>query len=277
MGAQLFRRVVDLVVGQTRVTQLRASFKVEKTLKKEPNTVDVRVWNLAPDTRARLQAKGTPVVIVAGYEGQQAQLFAGDSRTVDHSVEGADVVTRIQCGDGERAYRTTRFSESYGPGTQVVDVVRAVVEKLGINLGNALERVRQLDFRAGFREFPHGFADAGRAVDVLDDLMRSMGLTWSIQDGALQVLAPGEVLASQVISLSHRSGLVGSPIFGSPTEEFTAPLLKVRSLLRPEFKPGGRVAIDSQTIRGQFRIEKVAHEGDTHGEAWYSDLEVRTT
>lgn len=272
--ASLFDRRVDLVVGETRVTGLRAAFTVTKTLAKTPNSLDLKVWNLSPRTRGALQPKGTKVILVAGYGEEVAQVFAGDSRMVDHDTQKADTVTRIQCGDGEKAYSEVRASESFAPGTPVADVLAHLIRKLGVNEGNALTRIRQGGFRGGFQQFAHGYVVTGRASDELDRLLKSCGLTWSIQDGALQVLAEAEAGMEEIIRLSSSSGLIGSPVHGSPPKEGKPPTLKVRSLLRGAFRPGRRVQIDSRHVSGVFKISSVQHTGDTAGGEWYSDLEV---
>ena len=271
---ELIVRVADLVVGGARITSQRVVFSVQRSLSKTPNTCDVKVWNLTERTRTQIQAKGTAVILTAGYEGESGIIFSGDSRTTDHTFERGGVVTRVQCGDGEKAYAVTYVSESWSPGTQLVDVLSHLIRALGYNPGNALARLRRGDFRAGFTEFPHGYVTTGRAVDELDRLLRSAGLTWSIQDGALQVLKANEVLADEVVLLSSSSGLIGSPAYNSPDKQAKASVLKARSLLRHVYRPGRKLQLKSRGVSGVFKIEKVTHTGDTHGQDWYSDLEM---
>jgi hypothetical protein len=51
--------------------------------------------------------------------------------------------------------------------------------------------------------------------------------------------------------------------------------LKVKSVLQPGLRPGRGLQLQSAAYSGLFRIEKVKHEGDTHGQTWTSDIEAR--
>jgi hypothetical protein len=76
------------------------------------------------------------------------------------------------------------------------------------------------------------------------------------------------------ILLTVNSGLIGSPQYATPDTKGQPSKLKVKSLLQYQFRCGGVVAIKTDTIDGQFRIEKLKFQGDTAGQDWYADLEV---
>jgi hypothetical protein len=119
--------------------------------------------------------------------------------------------------------------------------------------------------------FLTGYVAHGRASTELERLLSARGLEWSIQDGRLQVL-PKRGTTAQVVSLSPDTGLVGSPEYGTPDKKGAASVLKVKALLQPQIKPGGKIRIDSANIHGVFfRVEEVEHRGDTAGGDWYSD------
>jgi hypothetical protein len=42
--------------------------------------------------------------------------------------------------------------------------------------------------------------------------------------------------------------------------------------LQPDVFPGRLVVVDSETLRGQYRITKTVHKGDSHGAEWEIDL-----
>lgn len=284
---RLFGRRLDLVLGNVRIQRQHASFKAEKSLAKHPNTLDLKVLNLSRKTRGLLQGNRQKVILLAGLGDNLGQVFAGDSRTVDHAQDGAEVVTRVQCGDGESALASARLNESFGPGAKVADVMLALIDKLGVNKGNGVSRLGQGGFRNGFEQLAHGFTASGRAAQELDRLMDSAGLTWSVQDGAVQVLGPFELAKGTGVLLTPKTGLIGSPTYanlesgGDPNAppkpgKSSTPLLKARCLLQPLLKPGGRVEIQSEHVRGVFRIEKLTHQGDVAGDDWYTDLELRS-
>lgn len=268
---KFFGRVYTLNVNGTQVTDLRVQFSIKKTTDKEPNSADIRVFNLAKTTRAKLQGRGVPVILSAGYGTQQGVIFSGDSRTIDHEHDGPDVITRIQCGDGERLYQFARFSKSYNPGTQANDIIRDCVSALSVNKGNLEDALAQ----AQPRLYLTGYATHGRAVDTLDHQLRTSGFTWSIQQGELQVMKGGKPINPTAVLLSPKTGLVGSPQYASPEKKGGPSTLKVKALLMNQLRCGHVIAVQSDGINAQFRIEKLNFDGDTHGQQWYSVIEAK--
>lgn len=277
----LFKRLVDVRVAVPvkdyakvgslviEVTELRVSFKVKKTTGKEPNKAEVVITNLNADRRAQLQQQGGKFILLAGYEGPGVeQLFVGDVRNVAHVRDSADWNTTIHSGDGERAYRWARVNESFKAGVPVTDVISKIVTAMGVaqgNLGLALSGLAGIPFT-------QGFAAHGTARSQLDTILRSQGYTWSIQDGAMQVLGFDATLAGYIPELGPDSGLVGSPEFGA-AEKNKGPKIKGKCLLQPKIKPGGKVKLNSERFKGEIRITEVEHTGDTHGGDWYSAFE----
>ena len=273
--ALLFNRRCVVIVDTVRVEGLRVSFKVVKTTKQEPNTCEVKIYNLSAATRGQLSKKAVPVVLSAGYASNAAVIFQGDSRTVDHLREGTEWITRVRCGDGERAYQWSRFSESFAPGTSVVTIIRAAAKALGVNTGNLEAELAKGSFRDSIQQFAHGYSAHGNAAREFDRLMRTTGFSWSIQNGSLQLLRDTTTATGQAILLTSDTGLIGSPEHNAPDKTGNPPLIKFKSLLQPRIRCGGIVQLQSVAVKGQFRCESIEHNGDTHGQEWYSSGEVR--
>lgn len=282
---ELFRRSCVAIVDTVRVAGacvvdsagrvlvqegLRIAFTVNKTTKREPNTCELKIYNLSETTRGKLQGKGAPVTLSAGYGSNAAVIFQGDSRTIDHLREGNTWVTRVRCGDGERVFQWARVSDSFAPGTSVVTVIKAVANALGINLGNLEAELNKGAFRGDLQTFAHGYTAHGKAALELDKLLRSVGLSWSIQDGALQVLRGPNPAPGSAVLLTPATGLIGSPEHEAPDRKGRAPLLRFKSLLQPQIKCGGTVELRASGIKGQFRVEAVQFTGDSAGTEWYS-------
>lgn len=253
------------------IRNLRVQFKVDKTITKEPNTADISVTNLSQTTRALLQSRGTKVVLSAGYEGSLGQLFSGDSRSIDHVRKGADWVTRIQCGSGERQYRFATVSQSFAPGTPKSAAVMAAISAMQLDPGNATAQL------AGIAaQYVSGYAMHGKASAELDSLLSGLGLEWSIQDGQVQVLPPGQPTAEDAVLVNAQSGLLDSPEHGAPEVVGGPPVLKLKSLINPLIRPGRTILVQSQQVNSQkFLPVKVNHSGDTKGGEWYTQVEAR--
>lgn len=277
--AELFNRQFAVTVGTTRIatrnqerahSMLRIAFKVEKSTRREPNKVELSIWNLSEQTRKELHLpKFVPVEIQVGYTGKVFTIFTGDLTYVQSARQGADWVTKLQAGDGTKQLRTARITESFAPGVTIVDVAKRAADKLGLPLGNLLDKINGGSVRGKTDSFPKGYQMSGKAEDELDKVLRTMGFEWSVQDGKLQVAEPGKAVDATIVSLSPDTGLVGSP------EKGEKGVIKFRSLMQPDLAPGKTVRLTSRDNPGgaDFKIERVVYTGDTFGTDWYIDIE----
>lgn len=265
---------------------LRAQFNVQKDLASGPNKAEIKITNLSERTRSGLQEKGGKVLLFAGHEANQALIFRGDIRTIDHLFEGPNVITQIEAGDGERAYLNAFMSESFAPGIKIPKVIQIACKHLGLDISDVDTSVKAL---AG-KQLDNGYVAFGKASNVLDKTLAAVGWSWSIQDDKVQILAPDGSTRARVVVLSSATGLIGSPLHVTPEKRHSTtstgtarkskaktPYLKFTSLLSPEIRPGHLVEIQSRDIHGVYRVRKVRHEGDTDGKHFYTHGEADVT
>lgn len=278
---QLFKRVVKVTLGTNSFQGLRTQLKIKKTLKKEPNEGEVVVFNLAEEHRQALQQKGQRMIIEAGYENLTGVIFSGDIRYATHLHEGADWITKVQSGDGERAYKFDLISENFTAGTLVADAIAAVITKLHLENSDAIKKIQ----KSVTDRFAKGHVANGRIFTELDKMLKGRGLDLSVQDGRLQLLGENETTSEEAIVLGSGTGLVGSPEFGTArgtsslgdTEGVKGAkhtILKVKSLLNPLIHAGARIRVQSREVHGDFKVITVEHKGDTHAGEWYSECEA---
>jgi hypothetical protein len=273
----LFKRVAVVTVGTIQFTSLDFAFRIEKSLKPEPNTCELDIFNLTPEHCAELaelapktgkQAKvGIPCKLEAGYEDATSLLWLGDLRTVQTTIEGPDRRTHLESGDGEKAWQNARLHVSYGAKTAIATVVRSLVRELGLAPGNVNKIVNQLKI-AGSAMFPSGITISGPASKALLDVARSADMELSVQDGAIQLLDRGKALAGQALKLNDETGLLDSP---SVDNEGT---LSARTLLIKDVRPGTLIELDAEFVKGNFRVERCVYSGDTAGQDWGIEIEA---
>ena len=258
------------ITGGIGGLRIRASIK--KTLKKEPNTSEIRITNLGPSSRAFLQKKGVKALLEAGYRDTgMARLFYGDVRTVDHVRHGADWETVVRLGDGERGWQFGRINESFASGTAIADVVKAIARAMGLDDGKVDEQLQSAAAASNGRvptKLDHGFAASGSASRAMDKIMKSVRLPWSVQDGELQILAEEQALEKTIPDIAPSSGLIGSPEMGTPPKKGHPALVKFDALLTP-VKPGSKVRLKSDRYDGEVKVVGVEFALDTHGGDWY--------
>jgi hypothetical protein len=257
------------------LTNLRVSFSIQKNLAIQTNPGVIRIWNLSQDHRNLIKDFGDEVTIYAGYErgaGEQL-LYRGDTTAVSHTFDLPDIVTTLECGDGERYVNQKHFSLSFEAGTKVEDVIRSIAGKMGINIAE-LSSTNNMVYELGF-------SFAGMLKEALSKATDYAGLQWSVQNNGLQIIPKTGTITQPSFKINSETGMVGIPQrFTYKRQDFyiLGPAVgwKVTTLLNPLIIPGYKVDVSSRYLgwQGIFRVETVRHDGDTYGDAWQTNLEL---
>jgi len=272
-AGRLWQRAWSVTVDTIKTDQLRVEFTVKKTLTANPNTCDLKLYNLSETTRAQIQRKRVPVILVAGYQTTSEIIFSGTARTVDHVREGANWVTHIQCGDGEMAFTDSLSTISQAPGVTVQDQLARIIGDMNINTRDAVAAIRSGKLLFAFPRLQQGYTAQGKTVRLLDAALRPHGIHWSIQNMTLQLLQGSAPTSDTAVLLSPASGLIGSPDHGAPQKDGAPTYIKLKSLLQPSIRPGRVLQLRTQAFNGDYVTQKVEHKGDSHGQEWITEIE----
>jgi len=284
MTARLFGRVAKVSAYRAElesflplpngieITDLRVAFEVEKHVGSEPNTAVVTISNCSAETRKFLERRPLFVRVDAGYEDGARHLFTGDLRWGASELDGPTWNTELRLGDGERAYRHARVSRSYRKGTSVLVAVRECAAAMGLEL--PADVVASTDLQ---RQFATGASIQGPARDELTRLLAPYGFGWSIQDGRIQILKDADTRKDRALVISKDTGMIGSPVHAAPDKPGKPAMLTVRHTLYPQVTPGGLISVNARDTKGVFRVERVKHSGDTHGEDWTTEIDAKPT
>ena len=285
---KLFGRKYRIQIRDIRIEgSLRCVFKVAKHLKPDPNTVELKIYNLTEDHRKSLEniperpadksladlvsdlTANNMVRIEAGYEDGMSQIYLGEVRAAHSIQDGSDSITEVTSGDGEKDLQTRRVSIPVGPKASVDTVMGLIVKALGCGEGNLSKVLGSIKLSGGAELFPKGGVIYGFAADELDALCKAAQLDWSIQDGKLLILDRGKALAGTALSLSSDTGLIGSPTVDSKG------IVTAKTLLIPDLFPGRSVVFDAKSLKGGYRVEECSYSGDTHGSEWYIEIKCQ--
>lgn len=275
-----FNRDVVLIIARPRdfssqlpnatiIRNIRFSFSIEKQLGKEPNKGDLVIYNLAGETRAEFEQRPLHVRLDVGYDGDLQRLFTGDVRYAESMLVETEWETKVQLGDGDRAFRFARVSKSYKSGVTSRQALSELAKAMNLQVPKNTQEFAELD-----KEFHGGLSLHGQASTELTKILERHNLQWSIQDGRLQILRKGDTRSDRAILISLDEGMIGSPEFGSPPEKGKPPKLTVTTLIRPEIIPGGMIEVRSRNVNGLFKVERVVHSGDIEGDDWMSSIEA---
>ena len=262
---------------------LHVQFTVKKTDAQTPNTAQIRIFNIAPNTIAQIQREFTRVILQAGYESNYGVIFDGNIKQVRSGKQnGVDTFLDIAAGDGDDAYNFAVVSTTLAAGATQADQINAAAQPMS-------ERNIKPGYigDTGNTKLSRGKVMHGMSRDYLRQSAEVSDSSWSVQDGRLQVLPLTAVLPNQAVVLNSKTGLIGTP-------EQTNDGITAVALLNPLLKIGGKVKIDEASVQralvpesrpddsankpaslasdGFYRLLAVQIKGDTRGNDWYSEL-----
>lgn len=258
-----------------RIKDLRISFEIKKTNKSNANTAKIEITNLSQNTRSKLREFDALCRLSAGYEdeGGATLLFVGYSQHILNKRQPPDIVTQIEAQDGIRNLREGRVNISYAAGTSAQSIVNRLTQELNYPVRQNVNVVGN---------FSGGYIFNGRAKDAMDEVLSRFDFQWGIVNNEIQIFPRGSSIDDVAVLLSPQTGLVNAPERCNHKNgqlekaEKDEPEWKLTSLLNPRLNPGGLVDVRSKDITGVFKIDTVRHYGDTRGNEWYSEIEVRT-
>lgn len=274
---ELFGRSFQVAVGQgipgaglpVGWEDIGCRFKITKTDRKTVNKATLTLFNLNATSRGRFELDRAFIAIRAGYgDGIPPLLFVGDVTDVVHRRDGSDILTEVRAHDGRRAYQLAQVNKSYEPGTPNLLLLQEAVTAMGLPLGHIAN--------IPTRQYMGGFVASGPARSILDDVCDSVEATWSIQDGALQILAKDSGTNDEAVVVRADTGLVGSVsrTKGPGKRAKRKSGAKWRMLMTPSLAPGRFALVDSEFVSGFYRVRKVTHSGASRDQDWFTEVEA---
>lgn len=263
-------RFFNAFTRSTNIEDLRVSFTIEKSLMREPNSCKFVINNLAKDTRAEFQSLPAHVSLSAGYGSDIKELFKGDIIHGASRHDAPEWLTEVQCGTGATSFKHGRVSKSFRVGTDVRTLIKEVASGMGLKVPGSVDGAKEF-----LTQLKSGISLDGLSAKEMTRILKPRGFSFSVQDDQLQIIKTDELNRAEAIIVSADHGMIGSPELGTPESKGKSPILKVRMLLEPFLIPGGLIQLRARNIQGNFKLLRVIHTGDTHGQSWYSDLEAR--
>ena len=262
---------------------LRISFSIEKKIAIQGDSAKIKIYNLAPDSRAAIAQRSIYakrqdplhyVRLEAGYVGNDNNnvgvLFNGTIVTAINKRQGPDWVTEIE-GNAVFGQSFLNTLEKSWSKTPVKDIV---VELFGVAGWSKVTFAPEAS-KVLTGKIENTFVTSGSAYASLQLLLEGYRLTFNVDvDGAV-VFSPGFPREAPALQIDETTGLLGSP-------EPTFIGANFKSFLDPRIRPGQLVQIDSETLRESlsdlgsigrsFMAWEVNHSGDTHSDDWFSEV-----
>lgn len=261
----LFNRVWSVAVGPigqaaaAKYTGLRVRFDIDKLSLGTSNKAKIEIYNLSTQSRQNFK-KGYGVQLMAGYNGLFDTIFTGNILNPKSTREGPDIITCIECGDGEASIIFSTLDKSYPAGVTLVQILTDVAKAMSVGAGVALGIPNVV--------FNKGFVATGTCADTLNKLLKGQNLEWHIQNGNLNVIPITSFNGQPAVVLSSATGMIGVPSDNADYVQFT-------SLLNAKIFPGALVQLISENtaLNGYYKVRRSHFEGDSHDNKWQVSCE----
>lgn len=189
--------------GPGQPIPLHVDFSFEKSDLTSQNTGRVTLWNLNPQQLAVLNQKDCVVSVRAGYGDNLSLIFAGVVTVATTTMDEADRKTEIEVVDNLIQIRDTYISIAYKGKVNWKTIMDDVAGQMGVAV--------TYSYNAKFTDVENGYSFVGQAKKVMDKGCACCGLTWSLQNGVMQVKRPGDTMSREVFVLNGKTGLLGVP------------------------------------------------------------------
>lgn len=249
--------------GGITTHEIKIDFSISKSISSSENTASIKIWNLTESHRNSIGKEFDEVTLEAGYMPPDGGsnvgiIFKGTIQDVAHAREGDDIVTTIECGDGDKAIRKASINKSYPKGTPVETVVNDAykeLEKQGVKKG-------EWKFPDDMEKtFKRPYAACASCKSELDTIGRGRNFYWNIQNGTMEII-PGDGFIGMVTLISPKTGLIDTPTI-------TDNGCKFKTMMDPEIRPNRRVKIESSVVEmnadgGIYRVSQCTYSGDNY-------------
>lgn len=282
------------------VSLLRCVFKTKQDYQTQAATCVLVVYNMNPTAEGDIIEEGFQISIEAGYEeGQYGEIFVGDIVQVIRNREnGVDYRLEILALKGSALFDMNHTRATIAAGSTPRDIVYGTTgfARKHIEVGEISESLTQ-------QALPRGKVLFGTPAKYLRDLtIGNDAYYWEGEDGKLTIKKiTDEVPPDQCLVLGLKEekkqfnygGLIGTPQYGDNG-------IRVKMLLDCRVKLQTLIKIDNELIRrslinlsmgengamagnqapqqsifdkdGEYMVISVAHQGDTHGDDWSTEV-----
>jgi hypothetical protein len=272
------------------LSQMRIRFRVEQQDNEHPNSAAIRIYNLKQATIEVVRHEYSRVSLSAGYqEAESGIIFTGTIRQFGWGRESeTDTYLDVFASDSDLPYNWSFLNKTVAKGSTIAQLYQSIADDMGLEL-----ELHNLPATGGI--LPRGRVKWAFGKVPLGSLSRTVGATWSIQNGKLVVKPLDGYLPGDPLEINMQSGMIGIP-------EQTIDGVRVRTLLNPRLSIGTRVRLNNKDVAqaaytaashnipyntyagtpeflatvgaadGEYMLFVVDHTGDTRGPEWYSDL-----
>jgi len=278
MTYQFIRAYELLIISDNEIFNInknRLSFDITKTeTGSDPNNAVLKIYNLSRETSRKFEGKNISVILKCGYSlvSQQAPtdiIFKGDVIDYSSYKQGEDFITRVECGDTAKQSKETQVNTSFSQNSKtkkqtlkfLIDLMNLPIDKESIDL-----------MPESKKNISSNLVLSGRVIDSIDSLVKSEGLSWTIQNNKfiLYDSKKKQDESKSVYLLNTDTGLITLKRKIDFNIDFTA-------LIIPTIEPTKLIRVQSELndIDNFYTINRVDFDGDSYEGQWTMTCEAK--
>lgn len=254
-------------IGEGTGEPLHISFSIEKTDLETQNTAKIDIWNLSKAHVAELEKSKCIVALKAGYGEHLSLIFAGQVSFCSTVKDNADMKTHIEVVDNLISTQNTYVTVSYKGKIAWRKIFDDTAKKMGAAISYSAKAAKALT-----KTLSKGYSYTGQAKNIFSKGCKCCGLTWSVQNGVVQVKKNGEAMTTRGFLLSPSTGMIGIPervsIADPGNTSKTSTGWDVTCFLNGAVTVNSYVRLSSKYKSGYFYVYSVQIEGDNVSGDW---------
>lgn len=258
---QTFESAADPTTTPIEITispPFTIEFNIERSANSGLNTMEIRIYNLQPDTRVHIQHDPFKtdvyqrIELRAGYSGDLPIIFKGNIWEANSYREGSNIITSITCFDGGLDTITQRSFFSLEQGTTLKDAVMTMINQFpNVTVGKigAIEGTPQRPLVVDgntWEQIKKYTTQTGTGANCFIDLEK------------VNVLSQNEVIGAEVPVIDADTGLLETP---RRDQNF----LVLTTLFEPRIFVGQLIklisTIQKPVYNGDYQVVGVSHQG----------------
>lgn len=245
---------------------LHISFSCNKTEDKSKNNASIEIWNLNDEHLSELNKKGCKIILRAGYGNNLCEIFKGNVSFTKTVRDNADFKTTIEVVDCLENVRDNYVTLNYQGKVNWKTILDDTASKMGMG---------KIDYSydATFTDLSNGFSYVGQAKDILTKGCKCCGLSWSIQNGVMQIKRIGGVMKQKGKLLSANTGLIGTPervkeSKGKDNEKKEEIGYDVTFFMDGSVNIGDLIKVETKRLKQALRVKSLQFSGDNTSGDW---------
>lgn len=266
---------------QTGRRQFRIQFSVDISPGDAVSFADIRIYNLSKGSRI---PQGASIVLRAGYSDNVDAVFTGyvTNSLREREPGQPEIISRLVCRSGQPAVDRASAQLSFGVGTRVEEVIRALAAAwpLPIDIDNA-------QF-ADAKPLSSGLVVDGDIPSAMTDLAYAYKFEWMQDRGRIVVTKPNLPRTSTTVKVDQFNGMIGIPEVSRGPDGLG---VFVAVQLNPALRINGKINVESEfatfntgnlfiselsgdaTANGEYNIFAMKHSGDSHSDLWRTEID----